>query len=103
MILTPVFAVKAKSMSSSAFFIDAAANTVRLLSAADAGEEGDPNRIATAKKNPASQGMGALRACSRRPAAREVRHWSTWNATGGSADPLSPATYGRSRVRMHKP
>jgi hypothetical protein len=37
-------------MSSSAFFIEAAANTVRLLSCAKAGAWFDPNRIERATK-----------------------------------------------------
>jgi hypothetical protein len=64
MTLTPVFAVKAVSMSSSAFFIEAAANTVRLLSWASAGEKADPHRTAKAVKNPARRCMVALHACS---------------------------------------
>src|SRR6267154_5328721 len=53
-------------MSSSAFFIEAAANTVRLLSCASAGEWIDPNRTVRATKNPARRGIWALHACSRR-------------------------------------
>src|SRR3954452_19636724 len=50
-------------MSSSAFFIDAAANTVRVLFCARACEWAAPNRIVRATKNPARRCIGALRAC----------------------------------------
>src|ERR1700730_10624471 len=53
-------------MSSSAFFIDAAANTVKLLSWAVAGEETDPHRIAKAAKSPARRCIMALHTCLRR-------------------------------------
>src|SRR5260370_40055279 len=48
-------------MSSSAFFIEAAANTVRLLSCASAGDEAAPQRIVKAKKNPARRCIMAIR------------------------------------------
>src|SRR5882762_4827198 len=48
-------------MSSSAFFIEAAANTVRLLSCASAGERADPHRIARLNKSPARRCIMALR------------------------------------------
>src|SRR5712671_7099024 len=57
-------------MSSSAFFIEAAANTVRLLSCASAGEVADPARIAKAAKSPARRCTVALRACSHALSAR---------------------------------
>src|SRR6266704_5283879 len=53
-------------MSSSAFFIEAAANTVRFLSCASAGEVADPVRIVKAAKTPARRCIVALHACSRR-------------------------------------
>src|SRR5260370_18443310 len=62
----PVFAVKAASMSSSAFFIEAAANTVRLLSWARAGEWTVPHRMTKAAKSPARRCMAALHTCLRR-------------------------------------
>src|SRR5579863_3751014 len=63
-------------MSSMAFFIEAAAKTVRLFPCADAGEGADPQRIARATKAPANRYMGALRAKARRAFARGVRQWS---------------------------
>src|SRR6266404_5310357 len=48
-------------MSSSAFFIEAAANTVRLLSCARAGEKADPHRMARLKKSPARRCIVARR------------------------------------------
>src|SRR3981081_3630052 len=45
-------------MSSSAFFIEAAANTVRLLSCASASEWGAPNRIVRATRIPARRCIG---------------------------------------------
>src|SRR6478752_8574134 len=62
MILTPVLAVYAASMSSSAFFIEAAANTVRLLSCAKTGEKAAADRTARLKKSPARRCIAALRA-----------------------------------------
>src|SRR3954447_1841711 len=61
----PVLTVYAASISSSAFFIDAAANTVRVLSCAAAGEWTDPDRIVRATKNPARRRMMPLRAWPR--------------------------------------
>src|SRR6266849_3462603 len=52
-------------MSSSAFFIEAAANTVRLLSCARTGDEVDPHRMAKLKKSPARRCIAALHACLR--------------------------------------
>src|SRR3954447_2991433 len=52
-------------MSSSAFFIDAAANTVRVLSCASADEWTDADRIVRATKNPAKRRIMPLRAWSR--------------------------------------
>src|SRR4030088_3372551 len=57
-------------MSSSAFFIEAAANTVRLLSCAMAGESIDPIRIVKATRNPARRCIVALHACLRALSAR---------------------------------
>src|ERR1700687_1655238 len=53
-------------MSSSAFFIEAAANTVRLLSWASAGDQADPHRIVKAAKSPARRCIMALHTCLRR-------------------------------------
>src|SRR5579863_6837399 len=58
----PVFLVKAASISSSAFLIDAAAKTVRSLSSAKAGVSTGPLRSAHATAILASQDMDALRA-----------------------------------------
>src|SRR6266481_2531027 len=55
-------------MSSSAFFIEAAANTVRLLSCASAGERADPHRMARLRKSPARRCIMALHRCLRRVA-----------------------------------
>src|ERR1700709_279582 len=52
-------------MSSSAFFMEAAANTVRLLSCACTGEKADPNRMVKPRTIPARRCIGALRAWSR--------------------------------------
>src|SRR5216684_5805890 len=52
-------------MSSSAFFIEAAANTVRLLSCARTGDEVAPHRMAKLKKSWARRCIVALRACLR--------------------------------------
>src|SRR6202521_189647 len=52
-------------MSSSAFFIEAAANTVRLLSCASAGDEAAAHRMAKLKKSPARRCIVALHACLR--------------------------------------
>src|SRR5712675_145161 len=57
-------------MSSSAFFIEAAANTVRFLSCASAGEVADPVRIVKAAKSPARRCIVALHACSQARSAR---------------------------------
>src|SRR5258708_36561124 len=53
-------------MSSSAFFIEAAAKTVRVVGWAKAGEKADPLRRTKAAKRPARRCMMTLRACSRR-------------------------------------
>src|ERR1700685_764016 len=52
-------------MSSSAFFIEAAANTVRLLSCAKAGDRADPHRITKAARRMARRCIVSLRAGSR--------------------------------------
>src|SRR5436309_2931502 len=52
-------------MSSSAFFIEAAANTMRDFSCAAAGEWAAPSRVMKAAKIPASRRIVALQACSR--------------------------------------
>src|ERR1700686_2782606 len=66
----PVLAVKAASMSSSAFFIEAAANTVSLLFCASAGELADPHRMTRAANSPARRCIVALHAGSRARFAR---------------------------------
>src|SRR5258708_20218607 len=53
-------------MSSSAFFIEAAANTMRLLSCARAGEKRDPERMGKAARSPGRRCIMALHTCLRR-------------------------------------
>src|SRR4051794_37822393 len=77
-------------MSSSAFFIDAAANTVRVLSCAAAGESTDPDRIVRARKKPAKRRMMPLRAWSRARQRTQRRRWLSMNAIDGSAVPGVP-------------
>src|SRR4051794_16620758 len=81
-------------MSSSALFIEAAANTVRLLVSAEAGEGAAPKRMTKAARIPARRYMAALRACSQR-AVRAPQSGVGWvrNATGGSAVPAIRQTY----------
>src|SRR5487761_2202319 len=79
--------------------MEAAANTVRLWSWADADEKTDPLRIARVTNNPASRCMGALRARSRLCSRAKSGIGQVWNATGGSAAPLVPATYGQPGYR----
>src|ERR1700710_1157664 len=62
-------------MSSNAFFIEAAANTVSVLSCASAGEWADPNRTVKATKNPAKRCIGALRPCSQAHSRAQIRRW----------------------------
>src|SRR5713226_4102894 len=62
-------------MSSSAFFIEAAAKIVRLLSCASAGEKADPHRMVKPRKIPARRCMVALRSCSRRYARKSRVEW----------------------------
>src|SRR6185369_14227341 len=62
-------------MSSSAFFIEAAAKTVTALSCAAAGEWAAPNRMTKAEKIPAKRYMSALRACLQRGFHAQIRRW----------------------------
>src|SRR5438067_2209375 len=62
-------------MSSSAFFIEAAANTVMALSCAATGEGAAPNRMMKAANIPARRCMVALRAGLRRALRAQIRHW----------------------------
>src|ERR1017187_6541253 len=81
-------------MSSSAFFIEAAANTVRVLSWAMAGEQADPQSRVKVAKSPARRCIesapcefaGAIRA-------RKSGVGEKWDATGGSAVPAIRRTY----------
>src|SRR5260221_9251478 len=87
-------------MSSSAFFIEAAANTVRLLSCDSAGVAAVPRRMVKAAKSPARRCIVALHAYSRAHFRRaQIRRWLKMDATGGSGVPRIPATYGRSGYR----
>src|SRR6266542_1414696 len=62
-------------MSSSAFFIEAAANTVRVLSCAAAGEGAAPSRRMKAAKTAARRYMAALRASQQRASRAQIGHW----------------------------
>src|SRR6202035_3067548 len=88
-------------MSSSAFFIEAAANTVRLLSWAKAGDRADPHRITRAAKRMARRCIVALHAGSRAALSARAKPGvgEMWNATGGSAVPPVPRTYGPTGYR----
>src|SRR6266849_4749925 len=90
-------------MSSSAFFIEAAANTIRLLSWASTGEAADPHRRVKAVKIPARRCIESA-PCLFAGAIRARESGVGWikEATGGSAVPLVPATYGRSGYRSQK-
>src|SRR5579871_1296920 len=83
-------------MSSSAFLIDAAAKTVRVLSSASAGDHVDPNRMTKATKIPERRCIEALHACSR--GARHLRaQISVGSDLGATAEaPFRPSlkTYG---------
>src|SRR5436853_5041786 len=81
-------------MSSSAFFMEAAANTVRVLYSAATGEETAPSRKTNAAIIPARRYMATLLACSQR-AVRAPQSGVGWvrNATGGSAVPAIRRTY----------
>src|ERR1700732_1288732 len=88
-------------MSSSAFFIEAAAKTVMVLSCADAGEWATPSRTTKAVKIPARRDMRALRACLRtEQMARATGVGWVRDATGGSAVPAIQTTYGRLGYRQ---
>src|SRR5437879_436194 len=91
-------------MSSSAFFIEAAANTVTVFSSATARDHVDASRTVKVRKIPARRGMMALRACSRaRIRARKPALAGSRDATGGSAVPLVRRIYDRSGHRGRKP
>src|SRR5436190_23095106 len=64
-------------MWSSAFFIEAAANTMRDFSCAPAGEWAAPSRMMEAAKIEERRCIVALHACSRAHVARtQIRRWS---------------------------
>src|SRR6201989_3017904 len=88
----PVLAANAASMSSSAFFIEAAAKVVSVLFLALAGEKADPVRIRKAANNPAIRCIRALHACLRRATdcARKSGVGSGRKGDGGSAVPWNP-------------
>src|ERR1700732_2182016 len=65
-------------MSSSAFFIEAAANTVRLLSCAVAGEAANPNRTVKHKKIPARRCIGSAPGVFTALCARKSRVGWVW-------------------------
>src|SRR6516164_16881 len=65
-----VLAVKAALISSSAFFIEAAANSVSALSSAQAGGFAAPHKIARVSKDPASRCIRALHAYPGAPIAQ---------------------------------
>src|SRR5215472_12755629 len=100
----PVLAVKAVSISSSAFFIEAAANTVRVLSSAVAGEEAAPHSRTKAANNPAKRCIRALHVNLRRVPARARLHarksgvGSGRNATTEALFRGTPQTYGHGGV-----
>src|SRR5580704_15945996 len=98
----PVLAVKAASMSSSAFFIEAAANTVRVLSSAVAGEEAAPHSRTKAANNPAKRCIGALHACLQAQGFARANQASVQveNATTEALFRAIPGTYGHQRCRL---
>ena len=83
-------------MSSSAFFIEAAANTVRVLSSAAAGETAAPAAGSRRRRIVRQHGtFEALHACLRARLSRaQIRRRFDRNATRGSAVPAIPMTYG---------
>src|SRR6476469_8469913 len=83
-------------MSSSAFFIEAAANTVMVLSCAAAGEQAAPSRMTNAVKIPARRYMVALRARLQRALRAQIRLWLNRGCDrrkrrSGDPDGLRPA------------
>ena len=72
---------------------------MRLLSCASAGEKGRSAQEDEGNEQSGKTMHGALRACSRRTSRAQIRRWLNMDATGGSAVPLVPATYGRSGYR----
>src|ERR1700754_4334017 len=88
-------------MSSSAFFIEAAAKTVTVLSCAAAGEWTAPSSIRRATEIPARRYMIALRAYPQGALFARRNQACVWTieATGGSAVPAIPMAYGRSEYR----
>ena len=98
--LMPVCLVKAALMSSSAFFIEAAAKTVRVLSCAAAGDRrravsARESSAATAKDEAAGEHGGApsmSRTCARKRAA-------SGESSAGSDRPGSAVPGGRARLR----
>src|SRR5215469_3430866 len=100
----PVLAVKAVSISSSAFFIEAAANTVRVLSSAVAGEETAPHNRTKAANNPAKRCIRALHTNLRHVPARATLRArksgvsSGRNATTEALFRVIPQTYGHGGV-----
>src|SRR5215475_9639218 len=97
----PFLAVKAASMSSSAFFIEAAAKTVSVLSSALAGEKADPVRIRKAANSPASRCIRALHACLRRAEFARANQASVQvgRATAEALFRAIPRAYGRKGCR----
>src|SRR6185312_10086071 len=96
----PVLAVKAVSMSSSAFFIEAAANTVRVLSSAVAGEEAAPHSRTKAANSPAIRCIRALHAClhAQNFARENQASVQGRNATTEALFRVIPQTYGHGDV-----
>src|SRR3954469_8181478 len=92
-------------MSSRAFFIEAAANTVSVLSSAAAAEKAAPDRMRKAIEIPARRTMMALRAGLRGAFARANRALvGSGDATIGSAVPAVSCdlrSSGRSRGRAY--
>src|SRR3984885_7498154 len=72
---------------------------MRLLSCASAGEWADPHRRAKATNSRARRCMGRSVRVRGATSRAQIRRWLNMDATGGSAVPLVPATYGRSGYR----
>src|SRR6202163_4641752 len=98
----PVLAVKAASTSSSAFFIEAAANTVRLLSCAVAGEAADPNRTVKHRKIPARRCIGSAPGVFTALRARKSGVGWVWLRQAEAPFRQSLRTYGPSGYRWLK-
>src|SRR5262249_22987157 len=88
--LTPVLAVNAASISSSAFFIEAAAKTVRVFSSAQAGDRAAPQRMTKLSKNPARRCIVALQACLRDAAGARKSDVNLSAGAAGGAVPRVP-------------